>query len=119
MSDRMETRGGRRHFGRVWVALILIGIGGVLTLRNLGFTLPHNWWSLILLIPAVAAGWAAWRAYNREGRVTAASAGPFAGAVALLLLIVAFLLDASVNWDLIGPIVLILLGLGMLARRFQ
>ena len=52
-----------------------------------------------------------------EGRVTLASAAPFAGAVVLAVLTLAILLDVSVNWAVIGPIALILVGIGLLTRR--
>jgi surface polysaccharide O-acyltransferase-like enzyme len=105
--------------GRVWTALILIAIGVLLLLQQFGVTLPSRWWALLLLIPAAAALFAAWRAYSREGTVTFASAAPFAGAVALALLTLAILADIAVNWAVIGPIALILVGAGMLTRRLR
>jgi hypothetical protein len=124
MSDefRAGEGGGRRRFFRErgWIAaLILIGIGVVLLLQNLGLAVPHNWWALFLLIPAVAAFMSALRTYNREGRITRASLAPFAGGVVLVVLAVIFLLELKINWDLIGPIALILIGLGILARYYQ
>lgn len=103
--------------GRIWAALILIGIGAILLLQQFGVTVPNAWWALLLLVPAVAALFAAWRSYDREGRVTMASAGPFAGAVALVMVTLAFVAGISINWNLIGPIVLVLLGVGLLLRR--
>jgi hypothetical protein len=103
--------------GRIWVALILIGIGAILVLQQIGVTVPSAWWALLLLIPAAAGLFAAWRSYGREGRVTTASAGPFAGAVALVIVMLAFLAGIAINWNLIGPIALVLLGIGMLMRR--
>jgi drug/metabolite transporter (DMT)-like permease len=121
MSDEFrEDRRPRRHRERGWIAaLILIGIGVVLLLQNFGFTVPHNWWALFLLIPAVVAFANAFATYNREGRLTTAAIGPFVGGVVLVALTIVFLLELTINWDLIGPIALILIGLGILARHYQ
>ena len=125
MADDSRAREGgwrRRHLlrERGWVgALVLIGIGVILLMENLGLPVPDNWWALLLLVPAAAAFLSAWRTYNREERVTTASAGPFAGGIVLVALAVIFLLNFQINWDLIGPVALILIGLGILARYFR
>ena len=121
MSDEFhDERRPRRHRERGWIgALILIGIGVVLLLQNLGFAVPHNWWAVFLLVPAVVAFASAFTSYNREGRLTAGAAGSFIGGVVLVALTIIFLLELSINWDLIGPIALILIGLGILARYYQ
>ena len=125
MSDHLDAGQDRTHRrlrgrDRGWVvALILIAIGVILLLENLGFVAPPNWWAVLLLIPAAGGFASAWRTYNREGRPTVASAGPFIGGVALVVLAIIFLLDLKMNWDLIGPIALILLGLGLLARTYR
>jgi len=120
VSDEFREEGRpRRHGERGWIAaLILIGIGVVLLLQNLGLAVPHNWWALFLLIPAGAGFYGALRIYRREGRLTAASIGPFTGGVALVVLAVIFLLDLQI-WNWVGPIALILIGLGILARYYQ
>jgi surface polysaccharide O-acyltransferase-like enzyme len=103
--------------GRVWTALILIVLGVLLLLEAFGVMLPSRWWALLLLVPAVIAVFAAWRIYRRDGTVALASAAPFAGAVVLALLTLAILLDIAINWNVIGPIALILVGADMLRRR--
>jgi surface polysaccharide O-acyltransferase-like enzyme len=105
--------------GRIWTGLILIVIGGLLLLQAFGVTLPSRWWALLFLIPAAVALFEAWRVYRREQRVTVGSAAPFAAAVALTLLTLAILTDIAINWNVIGPIALILVGAGMLTRRFR
>ncbi len=120
MSDEFrEERRPRRRGERGWIAaLILIGIGVILLLQDLGLAIPHNWWALFLLIPAAAAFYSGMRIYNRERRLTAASIGPLIGGIALVVLAVIFLLDLQI-WDWAGPIALILIGLGILARYYQ
>jgi drug/metabolite transporter (DMT)-like permease len=120
MSDEFREEGPRRRRGeRGWIAaLILIGIGVVLLLQNLGLAIPHNWWAFVLLVPAAVAFYSAFRIYGRERRVTAAGIGPFLGGIVLVVLAVIFLLDLQI-WDWAGPIALILIGLGLLARYYQ
>ncbi len=121
MSDEFHNeRRPHRHRERGFIgALILIGIGVVLLLQNLGFAIPHNWWAVFLLVPAAVAFASAFATYNREGRLTAAATGSFIGGVILVALTIIFLLQLKINWDLIGPVALILIGLGLLARHYQ
>ncbi len=122
MSDefREDRRARRHHRERGWiVALVLIAIGVVLLLQNFGLTAPHNWWALLLLVPAAAAFANAFTTYNREGRLTTKAIGPFIGGVVLVALTIVFLLELTINWNLIGPAALILIGLGILARYYQ
>jgi len=122
MSDDPHTgdEGWRRRGywrERGWVGgLILVAVGVILLLQNLGLWIPHNWWAVLLLVPAVAAFMSAARTYRRQGRITSASIAPFAGDLVLVILAVAFLLELELNWDLIGPLALILIGIGILAR---
>ncbi len=120
MSDDSHAGGqdARRRFfrDRGWIAaIILVVIGVILLLQNLGLAVPHNWWALFLLIPAGVALMSGMRAYNRDGGLTAASIGPFVGALVLVALTAVFLLDLEI-WKWVGPIALILIGLGILAR---
>jgi hypothetical protein len=102
--------------GRFWTGLILVALGVVLLLEAFGVTLPSRWWALLLLVPAALAAFAGWRAYRRAGQLTLASGGSFAGAIVLVLLTLAILADITINWNVIGPIALIVVGAGMLAR---
>jgi hypothetical protein len=70
-------------------------------------------------VPAVVALFLAWRSYRDDQKVTLASAAPFAGAIALALLTLAILADIAVNWNVIGPVALILVGTGLLTRRLR
>jgi hypothetical protein len=104
---------------RIWTALILIALGIVLLLQAFGVTLPSRWWSLLLLVPAGLAFFSSWRTYGRASAVTFGSAAPFAGGVVLILLMLAILASIAINWNVIGPIALILVGGGMLNRSIR
>src|SRR5258707_6548623 len=52
-----------------WIGgLLLIGLGIIFLLQNFGFPLPHNWWAVILLVPAAFAFSSAWSNYQKAGR---------------------------------------------------
>jgi hypothetical protein len=119
---REDHQTGRHHFfrDRGWIGgLIVIAIGVVLLLENFGVTVPQNGWALFLFIPAAFAYANALQAYRRDGGLTTASIGSFVGGTVLVVLAVVFLLELTINWDLIGPIALILIGLGVLARHYR
>jgi predicted membrane protein len=53
-----EDRGRNHHEGRVWAALILIAVGSVLVLRQMGLALPY-WlfsWPMILIVIGLFIG---------------------------------------------------------------
>ena len=106
---------GRKRTGPLWGGLILVVLGAVMLLQNLGYDLPvlRNWWALFILFPIVSAVRRAQWAYQRSGaRITGAVAGPLVGAAALTLVMLSLLFGLS--WSLMLPIALILFGLGAL-----
>jgi hypothetical protein len=105
----------------IWIAAaILIGVGVVFLLQNVGVNIPGNWWALFLLIPAGFALTGAWKSYERNGRKFGPGmAGSLITALVLIALTLVFLLGLHVNWDLIWPVVLIVIGLGVLARAYM
>ncbi len=114
-----DERAGHTRSGPVLGGLILLGIGVVFLLRNLGIDLPllRNWWALFILIPVVSSFDRAWRAYQRNGnQMTSEVTGTAIGALALTMVMVAFLFD--LRWALVLPIFLILAGLGALLTAF-
>jgi hypothetical protein len=99
-------------------AAILIGVGVVFLLQNLGYAIPGNWWALFLLIPAGFALGSAWKSYREHGRFGPGMAGSLITALVLIALTLVFLFDLDVNWDVIWPAALIVIGLGVLARAY-
>jgi drug/metabolite transporter (DMT)-like permease len=105
--------------GALIAAVILIAIGVVFLFQHLGYTIPGNWWSLFLLIPAIASLATAWRIYERNGRrYTPAMTGSLIAAAVLIALTAIFLFGIDVNWGLVWPVILIVLGLAALARAY-
>jgi hypothetical protein len=109
--ERRERRAGRTS--GPWIGgAVLILIGLVLLLSNLGVTSTflENWWALFILIPAFGAFAGAYRSYRDSGRFTGASVGGLVGGLMLTLVALTFLF--GLDWRLMGPVLLIGLGVG-------
>lgn len=104
----------------IWIAaVILIGVGVVFLLQNRGVAIPGNWWALFLLIPAGFALAGAWKSYEQNGRrFGPGMAGSLITALVLIALTAVFLFDIHVDWGMIWPALLIVIGLGILARAY-
>ena len=121
MTNTTDSQSSSQHGSRsgAWVgAVILIGIGLIFLVRNItGYEL-HNWWALFLLIPTVANWGQAWDRYQHNGRrFTRSVSGPLFGGLITAVIAAVFLIDLNLNWDFVWPIVLIIIGLGMLLTR--
>ena len=123
--DRREARRQRREerlsdssrTGTWTVGLILILLGGMFLMRNMGtFNFPlKNWWALFILIPAVGAIDTALRAYRNAGdQWNAQARGSMGVGILLSLVTIMFLFDLS--WIYFGPALIILAGIGILVN---
>ena len=109
IEERRARRGGGSWVGGV--ALIILGV--VFWLQNMGTLNLRNWWALFILIPAVGAFSNAWWAYQDSGRrLTSRVRGALIGGVVFSLITAIFLFD--LNWGYLGPIIIILAGVGIL-----
>ena len=114
--ERIAARGGRS--GSAWVlGGILIVVGILLMLQNLNLFYLQNWWALFILIPAVGSFAAAWRIYqNAGGHLTAPARSSLIGGLILTMVTAIFLFN--LNWTILGPILIILIGIGILINTF-
>ncbi len=111
---RAERQARRGYGGGAWIGgAILIALGVIFLVQNFtGYEL-RNWWALFILIPAVGAFGNAISSYREAGgRLNAAARGSLIGAMVLTLIALAFLLD--ITSSLFWPILLIVIGLGLL-----
>ena len=116
--ERRDWRGEHGWVGPLVGAAILIGLGIIFLLQNLGTQLPENWWGLFFLIPAIGSWGAAWRGYETNGnQLTGAVVGPFIVGVIFALLAVAFYMH--LDWGIFWPVILILIGIGVLVRALR
>lgn len=115
---RQQRRAAPKSGGLTWVAgIILILLGAAALMQNYGsFTIPlDNWWALFVLIPALGALDKAWQMYREaDNRLTAAARGSLLAGFILLVVTAVLLFDLS--WQLFGPILIILVGLGILGN---
>jgi hypothetical protein len=116
--DRYETRQERREMRRAgrnpWIiGVILIILGVVFLLQNVAsLTLINNWWAVFILIPAVGAFGNAWRTYQGAGgHLTAQTRSSLIGGLILTLVAAVFLFN--LNWAILGPVLIILVGIGL------
>ena len=109
--ERRQARALRRRGSWVWAA-ILIAVGIFLLLGNLtSFSLP-NWWALIILIPAAGAFANCWRIYRSSQRLSAPARASLIGGILLTMVAAIFLFN--LDWAIVGPILVLLAGLGLL-----
>ncbi len=115
---RREAR-WRRHAERPygWIGgVILIVVGMVFLLQNMGIAFLVNWWALFILIPAFWSFVAAWDIYQDNGYLTRGGACSLAVGILLTILSCSFLLNLYT--DLFLPILLIVSGLVLLGTAF-
>jgi hypothetical protein len=97
--------------------LLLVLLGVVFLLQTSGyFTIQlQNWGALFILIPVVAAFDRAYREYRFAGnQLTAQARG--AAMVGIVLIIVTVVILFNLNWAIYGPVLIILVGLGLLSN---
>lgn len=124
--DWREQRRAERHARRdarhgLWGGapiggLVLLVIGGVLLANQFGYHLPDRWWAALLLIPAGGALVSSVRFWREDNRMSARVTGSAAGGVVFLILACAFFFGA--NWSFFWPVLLMLVGAGLMARSY-
>ncbi len=102
--------------GEVFTGLIVIAVGLVFLADNFGIDLPffgwHNWWAMFILIGAVAPAGRAIDRYRSVGALDGQVVHALLSALAIVVVALIFLLDASfATW---WPVFLVIGGLSML-----
>jgi hypothetical protein len=142
-SSMPSEREGTRLLGthvRIVGALLLVALGLVFLLQEAGLlSRSGNWWIIFLLIPGLDILWSGINNYRQTHSFTGAASVQLIGGVALVLLSAIFVFDptwsftrgwtlfsnfrlfSDINWNVIWPFALILLGvwalLGSRRRR--
>ncbi len=104
--------------GRVVPALLVIGLGVVFLLNNLGVDIPllqqDNWWAWLILIGALSPLSCAVERYRRVGRVDGKVLHSLLSALAVVMVAMMFILQLS--WAQWWPLFVIYGGLTMMVQ---
>jgi MFS family permease len=102
---------------RAFFPILLILIGIILLIQNLGFGLEHfNWWALFIFLPVAGALSGAWSDFRKSGKVNGKVASGIGSA--LVIGTVAVLLLVGANWGHWWPVILIAAGLSSVMGGF-
>ncbi|HET9590569.1 MAG TPA: hypothetical protein VFO91_17410 [Anaerolineales bacterium] len=123
MGENKSISSGTNKPSNIWIGLVFIFGGAVVLLNQLNI-LPFelNWWALFILFPAFGALTGAYNRYRSTndlfemGVMIPALVGLF-----MLLLSVSLLVGDAINLNLrvYWPIILIVLGLGLIIGRWR
>lgn len=96
-----------------WImGAVLIGVGGLLLLRNLtGFEL-NNWWALFWFIPLGGLLTGIWNQYRTNERI---NPGFIIGSVCMILMMTVFLFN--LRWSVMWPAFFIIGGISILLGK--
>jgi len=110
--------GEHMYWSRAAMGLVIVLVGVLFLLRNLGIALPfmqlHNWWTLFVLIGAVPSLAYAAQRYRRTGKLDPRVVHSLLSAAMIVTVSILFLLDLSLErW---WPLFVIYGGLWTLVR---
>ncbi|MFN8597992.1 MAG: hypothetical protein U0559_17630 [Anaerolineae bacterium] len=110
-----ERHDGTRAAARGWPGLVLIALGGMFMLQNMGMVVVHNAWALLILIPAAGSFATAFGSYRvNGGRLNAMARGSLISGLIFVAIAAFFLFD--LDWGKWWPTLLILAGVGALTN---
>jgi len=121
MEENKSISSGTNQPSNIWIGLVFIFGGAVVLLNQLNILpLEMNWWALLILFPAFGTLTSAYSRYRSTndlfemGVMIPALVGLF-----MLLLSVSLLVGDAINLNLrvYWPIILIVLGLGLILGR--
>ena len=124
MEENNKTNnGGIKQSSSLWIGLAFIAGGAVVLLNQSGLlSFELNWWAFFILIPAIGSFSSAYNRYRVTNNL-------FDMSVMMPALIGLFMIGLmfnllggngwNFNWSLLWPIMLIVIGLGMVFGRSQ
>lgn len=114
-----DDKKARKHKpgNRAFFPILLILIGVILLIQNLGFGLKHfNWWALFIFLPVAGALSGAWSDIRKAGRINGKALSGIGSAIVIGT--VAVLLLVGANWGHWWPVILIAGGLSSVLGGF-
>jgi phosphatidylserine synthase len=116
--DERRMNRSRGDWGGLPIGGVIILLVGLIFLaRNFGLDMPDNWWAIFILIPAAATLVSAVRFYRVDGTMSARAWGSAVGGV--LMLAIALALFFGANWGVFWPVILIIVGVGIVFRGWR
>jgi len=118
-----NSNGNRGLSTNLWIGLALIAGGAVVLLNQSGLlSFELNWWAFFILIPAIGSFSSAYNRYRATNNIFEMSV-MMPALIGLFMLGLMFNLLSgngwNFNWNLLWPIMLIVIGLGMIFGRSQ
>ena len=119
--NNKTTNGNRGPSSNIWIGLIFIGGGAIVLLNQTGLlSFELNWWALFILFPAFGSLSGAYNRYRATNNLFDMSV-MMPALIGLFMVALMFNLlignGWNFNWSLYWPIILILIGLGMVFGR--
>jgi len=122
MEENNKTNNGDiKQSSSLWIGLIFIVGGAIVLLNQMGvLSFELNWWALFILLPAFAILNGAYNRYRATNDLFSTQV-TFPVLLGLFMVALSFRLLAggswNFNWNLYWPLILILIGLGMVFSR--
>ena len=124
MNEIHETdKNSKKQSSNLWLGLIFV-FGGIVLILNQLDLLPFelNWWALFIMLPAGGFLNGAYNRFRSHGNLLSMDVA-FSALVGLFLIGLSFSLLVgaawNINWSLFWPVIIILIGLGMIFGHSQ
>lgn len=120
-TNNNSSKHNREPLSNLWIGLAFIAGGAIVLLNQMGvWSFEFNWWALFILFPAFGALTGAYNRYRSTNDLFEMGVMiPVLVGLFMLLLSVSMLLGDAINLNLkvYWPIILIVLGLGLIIGR--
>jgi len=123
MEENLENKENKKQSSNLWLGLIFV-FGGIALIINQLNLLPFelNWWALFIMLPAAGMLNGAYNRFRANDNLfttdigITALIGLFMVGLSLSLLVGA---SWNINWGLLWPAIIIVIGLSMVFGRSQ
>jgi drug/metabolite transporter (DMT)-like permease len=111
----------KKKSSNLWLGLIFV-FGGIALILNQFNLLPFelNWWALFIMLPAAGMLSGAYNRFRSHGNAFSMDIA-FTALIGFFLVALSFSLLVgaawNINWSLFWPVIIILIGLGMIFGR--
>ena len=116
-----SNRDSKNQSPNLWLGLIFV-FGGIALILNQLNLLPFelNWWALFIMLPATGFLSGAYNRFRSHGNLFSMDVA-FSALIGLFMTALSFSLLVgaawNINWNLLWPLILVLIGLGMIFGR--